>query len=160
MKPAFIILVVVGVLFAVVLFASRSNHADTAPEDPDARESLAQTHEPPSLVTFFGGLLGRWSPKVRFAQTAYSITGGLDVQVPPSDEAFRRATIHVAPPHCETIAIVYDAAEGEGADMKLEHQEWKGSEREPCVGSFVVRPKGGTIAITCPPNQTCSFTFE
>jgi hypothetical protein len=98
---------------------------------------------------------------VEFAQTAYTVAGDrVHVTVPASDDPFRRATIRVAPPNCESVNIVYDAMEGEGADLNLHHQEWEGTEDDPCVGAIVVRSKGGTLTMTCAPGQTCSITFE
>jgi hypothetical protein len=160
-KPLLIVLALVGVLFLVILFASGANRAQKAPPDDEGRRQTARTAPRPALVTVAGAVLGRWGRKVEFAQTAYTVAGNeVPVTVPRSDDSFRRATIRVAPPNCASVKIVYDATEGEGADLKLDHQEWQGTDDDPCVGSIVVRPKGGMLKMTCAQGQTCSITFE
>ena len=173
MKPALIVLTLIGLLFFAVLAGTRSNAANKAPGDQEGRMKLAHTLRPPGVVKLVGSALGRWAPKVKFAQTAYTVaTGTIEVPVPslndtvprvpgaPQGPTFRLATIRVAPPHCASVSIKYDATGEEGAAQGLAHQTWSGSEAEPCVGLFVVRPNGGNLTITCPPLQTCSLTFE
>ena len=161
MKPALIVLTLIGLLFFAVLLGTRSNAANKAPGDQEGRMKLAHTFQPPGIVKLAGSALGRWSPKVKFAQTDYTVTAvPIEILVPPADDAYRQAKIRVAPPQCAAVTITYEAAEGEGADQKLDRQTWSGTEDEPCVGSFVVRPKGGKLTIACAPLQTCSLTFE
>ncbi len=169
MKPLFIVLALVGVIFFAILLSSRSNAAVQAPEDSKGREDLAHTYRPPGIVSLIGSALGRWSPKVKFTQTAYTVAGvPVVVTVPESDDTFRRATIRVAPPNCDAVKITYqafnsegkDEGDGEGKDMQLDRQIWSGTESEPCVGSFVVRPKGGKMTIACASPQGCSITLE
>jgi hypothetical protein len=144
MKPLFIILALIGVIFLGLLFASRANDD---PFDP-ARD------QPPALLKIVGGLLGRWSPKVKFAQTTYTVSGApVVVPVPAADDpgdTYRIAPVRVAPPSCSTVRITYKA--GEGA---AEPQDWHGTESDPCAGSLVVGPTGGTLTIACAPLQVC-----
>ena len=157
MKPALIVLALFGVIFIGFLFASRSNEEQPAP-DP-------ATYRPPGLVAIAGTVLGRWSPRVKFPQTAYTVAGeSVVVNVPASDasdEKLRRATIRVAPPNCKSVIITYESTDGEDASLHIDDpQKWQGSESEPCVGSFVVLPKGGRMTIACAALQTCGITLE
>ena len=144
MKPLFIILALVGVIFLGILFASRANDD---PFDP-------ATDQPPALVKIVGSVFGRWSPKVKFAQTTYTVSGALVVvDVPAADDPgdkYRTAPVRVAPPNCPTVRISYKARDGEA-----EPQNWHGTESDPCAGSFVVGPTGGTLTIACAPLQVC-----
>ncbi|MEO8075539.1 MAG: hypothetical protein ABI818_04365 [Acidobacteriota bacterium] len=146
MKPLFIILALIGVIFLGILFASRANDQGFDPA----------TDRPPALVTIVGSVLRRWSPTVKFAQHTYTVSGApVVVDVPAGDDpgdTYRTAPVRVAPPNCPTVTITYKARDGEG-----EPQTWHATEADPCAGTFVVGPTGGTLTMACAPLQVCSI---
>jgi hypothetical protein len=153
-KPLFIILALIGVMFVAILLASGANSEKVDPV----------SYQPPALVKIVGSVLGRWSPRVKFPKTDFTVSGEpIVIDVPPAedpDDTYRTAKVRVAPPNCGSVTIEFTPRDV-GADGVPEKTErWQATEADPCVGSFAVKPKGGTLKVTCAPQQVCRIGLE
>ena len=161
-RAFFIVLIILALVFAVILIlGEQKNRSQTAPEDPGGRKDFASEFEPPQWADNLGRLIAPFSPRLELEPRAFVVgSTPVVIKVPQSGQKFRRATFRVAPPTCQSARISYSSNEGEGRDLQLDQQFWRGSRKEPCSGSLIILQGGGTLTLACTPAQICKITLE
>ena len=170
-KIALAVLIVLALVFVVVLaLGAHQNNSQRAPTD---RNSQAN-YEPPSWVSGIGQLIAPLSPKLKLDKSAFTFgSQPISEPVPSSTDTFRQATFRVTQgcrsvtqpngtvkQDCTSAQITYQSAGGEGHDLGLDSQVWKGTSNDPTRGSLVILKGGGTLTFRCVGSPTCAILLE
>lgn len=170
-RIALVVLVVLLVVFIVVLgLGAHRNNSQQAPADRNSQEN----YEPPSWVSGIGQLIAPLSPKLKLDKKAFTFgSHEISEMVPASTDKFRRAAFRVTQgcrsarqpdgsvkEDCTSAQITYRSNGGEGHELQLDKQGWKGTSNDSTRGSLVILKGGGTLTFRCVGAPTCAAILE
>lgn len=161
------ILILLAVIFVVIMVTSARQSSNQQTPDPN-------TYDPPPWANAIGSLLSPFRPKLKLGRNTFTF-GFLpkSERVPPANDKFRSATFHVtqgcrsipqagggAIQDCSSVVIDYQSTDGEGQNLKLDHQVWKPKHDDPARGSLVILKGEGTLTFRCLGMPSCTVVLE